>query len=232
MSESFTQNPLSEDEKAKIRRNLEEVFSRIHRAATRAARSPDSITLVAVTKQRTAETIAYLYELGIRHFGENRVQEALPKITTLCLDATWHMIGTVQTRKVKEIVPHFHTIDSVDRLELAAEIEKRCAAVNKVLPVLLEVNVSGEPTKHGFRPDLVENALENMQKYTHLRVEGLMTMAPFGAPPEALHRIFGALRRLAEIYRLPRISMGMSDDFDIAVEEGATEVRLGRILYT
>lgn len=214
-----------------IERNLERVRARMAEAAGRSGRSSDSVRLVAVTKAVGIEEARTLLELGVRDLGENRVEDARPKVDVVGSQAQWHMIGTVQRRKAGEVVELFACVDSVDRVELAEALERKCAEHGKTMPVLLEVNVSGEASKHGFIPADLPSALERMRRLAYLRAEGLMTMAPLVDDPEEVRPVFTALRKLAEQVGLNVLSMGMSNDFEVAIEEGATQVRIGTALF-
>lgn len=218
-------------ERQRLERNLADVRERIARAAERAGRIPGAVRLVAVTKTVTIEEVRTLYDLGIADFGENRIEPAAEKIRAFASPVRWHMIGSVQRRKVRDVVDLFGCVDTIDRVELAEAFEKRCAEVDKHLPVLLEVNVSGESAKHGLSPDSVEAALDRIREMPHLDVQGLMTMAPFVQDEAVLRSVFGNLRLLAERFGLRELSMGMTNDFEIAVEEGATQVRIGSALF-
>jgi len=231
----------------KIAERLESVRARIAEAAERAGRSPDEITLVAVTKTHPVEVIRKAYDLGVRHFGENRPEEALPKIEALNaqLDSeglpnpTWHMIGHVQHRKVKMVIGRYALIHSVDTVKLANRLDARIREAGlDVQPVLLEVNVSGEPTKYGFKQDELPGAVDEILKLDRLQVQGLMTVAPIVEDPEEVRPVFRRLRELMEELkeRFPEapwrhLSMGMTDDFEVAVEEGSTIVRIGRAIF-
>lgn len=215
-----------------IRENLLRISGRIAQAATRAGRSPDNVQLVAVTKAVGIEEILCLIDLGQTHFGENRLHVAAPKIEAIdSRNLVWHMIGNVQRRKAGDIAALFDAVDAIDRLEVAEALEKRCAERNKPLRVLIEVNVSGEEAKHGFSPDEVPQALERISALEHLTVDGLMTMAPFVADPEETRPVFEGLRQLAKAHGLRELSMGMSNDYEVAIEEGATQVRIGTALF-
>ncbi len=226
-----------------LRANLNRVQERVAAAAARAGRTADEVTLVAVTKTHPPEVIRALHACGVREIGENRVHEALEKQQALAdlADVRWHMVGHVQRRKARHVVGRFALVHSVDSVRLARELDKRAGAagVDRV-DVLLEVNVSGEATKYGFpvtSPEDVGAFLEDVEAILNLprvRVHGLMTMAPLVADPEEARPHFAALRRLRD--RLARefpqadwrqLSMGMSNDFEVAVEEGATLVRIG-----
>ncbi len=214
-----------------IEARLTDVRRRIADAAVRGNRAPDEITLVAVTKGRTAEDVRSLYNLGIRHFGENRVPEAETKIAALPNDIVWHMVGNVQRRKAPAVLRLFQRVDSVDRVELAETLNRRVESADTILDVLVEVNVSGEASKHGMVPSALRSALEAMSGFEHVRVVGLMTMAPLCDDTELVRPVFRKLRKLAVENNLPVVSMGMSGDFEVAIEEGATEVRIGTALF-
>lgn len=214
-----------------LAQNLRRVQDRIADACARAGRPMDAVTLVAVTKSVGESTVRELIELGVRHVGENRVEVAAPKIAALGGAVVWHMIGTIQRRKAKDVVRLFQYVDAVDRLELADELAKRAHDHPSPLPVLLEVNVSGESSKHGFSPDDLPRAIEHVARLPQLAVQGLMTMAPFYEDPERTRPVFAALAALARHHNLARISMGMTNDYTVAIEEGATEVRIGSALF-
>jgi len=215
--------------------NLERVRERIVRAAVRSGRDAAAVTLVAVTKGHPAETIHALYALGIRDFGENRVQEALPKMELALPGARWHMIGHLQENKINKILAQVFMIQSLDSLELARALDVRAGREGRCIPALLEVKTSREPGKHGFDPSAAEDAYRAAAALPGLELRGLMTMAPYAAPESELRACFGSLRRLLErLHDCPAspsvLSMGMSDDFEIAIEEGATVVRIGRAI--
>ena len=212
-----------------IAEDLAGVRERVALACKKAGRRPEEITLVAVTKGVGPEMISQAHSLGIRHFGENRVQEAQEKISALKpLDITWHMVGHLQTNKAKLALELFQAIDSVDSLSLARALSRRASAP---LPVLLEVNVSGEATKFGFLSEALPLALEEIARLPNLEVRGLMTLAPLAKDPQEVRPIFSRLRGLAQALGLKELSMGMSDDFEVAIEEGATQIRLGRAIF-
>ncbi|MCJ7619655.1 MAG: YggS family pyridoxal phosphate-dependent enzyme, partial [Anaerolineae bacterium] len=233
-----------------VENNIARLNERISCAAGRAGRSPAEITLVAVTKSVPAEKIAEAWGAGLREFGENRVQEAEPKILwsrERGLGLNWHMVGHLQRNKVKKAIQLFDVIQSVDSLPLAHEMSQRCAQAPAVrLPILLEVNVSGEASKYGFAAHeghgrLLDDFLRAVQEIValpHLEPQGLMTVAPFGAPEEDLRSCFRRVRSLLHRLReqLPNqqwqhLSMGMTDDFEVAIEEGATILRIGRAIF-
>lgn len=215
-----------------IRRNLTAIQERIGEAAAAAGREASEVTLIAVTKSVGVEEIRVLRDLGVRHFGENRVEVAREKVATLADDAlVWHMVGNVQRRKAKEVLRVFDTIDALDRVALAEALQQRCEAADTTCRTLLEVNVSGEAQKHGVPPDSVDEVLAHVKTLSRVQVDGLLTMAPYGATDEVLHRVFRTLRDLADRAGLGVVSMGMSNDFEAAIAEGATQVRIGRALF-
>ncbi len=214
-----------------IARNLQEVRERIARAASRAQRSPDEITLIAVTKGLSSYAVQAAIEAGIDNIGENRVQEAAIKVSELQssgLKPVWHMIGHLQRNKVKTAVDIFDIIHSVDSLRLAMELNER---TKRVMPVMLQVNVSQEHTKGGFAVAEVPDVVSSLRQLTRLEVTGLMTIAPLMSDPVETRPIFRSLRQLRDTTGLRHLSMGMSDDFEVAIEEGATMVRIGRAIF-
>ena len=211
--------------------NIEAVNLRIARACERVGRSPDSVTVVAVTKTVESSAVATAFKLGIRHFGENKVQEAERKIkqlTWLEPHPTWHLVGHLQTNKVKVASSLFDIIHSIDTVRLAEAISRHTEAT---LPILLEVNVSGEASKGGFSVDELETALEAISCLPRLEVKGLMTIAPMVGDAEEVRPVFKKLCSLRDSLGLEHLSMGMTDDFEVAVEEGATLVRIGRAIF-
>lgn len=216
---------------ATIRANLARIEMRIAAAAARTGRLPKDVRLVPVTKTVGIEECRILRDLGYAHLGESRVEDAQAKIDAFGGSICWHMIGHVQRRKAREVAAAFGRVDSVDRLELAEALEARCAAIGKTMPVLLEVNVSGEAAKGGLSPAEAPGVLEAVRALPHLAVEGLMTMAPLVDDPEDARPVFAALRELAQKLGLKALSMGMSNDYEVAVEEGATEVRIGTAIF-
>ena len=214
-----------------IKANLEAVQRRIIAACRRSKRAPDEVTLIAVTKSVNLSDLEAAFNLGIRHFGENRVQEAAPKIhasDSFKPRPIWHMIGHLQSNKVKSALHLFDVIQSIDSLHLAELIQKS-PFPNK--PVLLEVNVAGEKTKSGFSLYDIEDTLRNTQILKELTVKGLMTVAPLVENPEEVRSVFRRLRELRERFSLEHLSMGMTNDFEVAIEEGATMVRIGRAIF-
>jgi pyridoxal phosphate enzyme (YggS family) len=227
---------------------LQSVRERIAAAARRAGRDPASVTLVAVTKTQPPEVIRAAYDLGLRHFGENRVEEAEAKVGRLPGDVTWHIIGHIQSRKARQVAPLFQFVHSLDSVKLAGRLDRFCAERSEPLPVLLECNVSGEESKYGFavagwrsgRADrgAFVAAVKQILALPHLAVRGLMTMAPIVADPEQARPVFSRLRQLRDELAAvfpqsdwSQLSMGMTDDFEVAIEEGATFVRVGRAIF-
>jgi len=225
-------------DKKTIGENLERVFERIKSSAERVGRNPNEITLVAVSKTFPPEIMRIAYELGLRNFGENRAQEARNKSEVLKdLNIIWHFIGRLQRNKVKYVVKFSELIHSVDSLELLFEIDKRSEKIGKVQNILLEVNVSGEETKGGIEPEEVEKMVEEALKFENIKFKGFMTMAPFVEDPQEVRWVFRKLREIRDSiskkYGLENLelSMGMSNDFEVAIEEGATIVRIGTAIF-
>ena len=228
-----------------IARNVELVQGRIEAACRRANRDREDVLLVAVSKTVPAEAVLAAWNAGMRHFGENRVEDALPKIAQVAEALgegnapTWHMIGHLQRRKVRDAMPAFDIVHSVDSLRLAQELAKRLEPIGKRMPVLLEVNVSGEESKYGLTPATTQEAVEAIRDLPHVEIRGLMTMAPIVDEPDAARPYFQRLRALRDdlAERFPdmawrELSMGMTDDFEPAIEEGATMVRVGRAIFS
>ena len=214
-----------------IAANIESVRERIARACRRAGRSPREVTLIAVTKTVEPADIEAAFRLGITNFGESRVQEAAPKIERLAglsPAPTWHMVGHLQTNKARAAVEIFDVIHSVDSVRLAETLSRQ---TQKLLPVLLEVNVAGEAAKYGFPVAEVAPALEVICQLPRLALRGLMTVAPLAASADQVRPVFRALRSLRDSFGLEHLSMGMTDDFEVAIEEGATMVRIGRAIF-
>ncbi len=215
----------------RVARNLAGIRRRIAEAAARAGREAASVRLIAVTKTVGLGEIQALRDAGALEMGESRVEVAEPKVAAAAKDIVWHMIGPLQTRKAPEVVATFSHFDAVDRVRAAEALQRRCEEQDRTLRVLVEVNVSGEGSKHGFEPAELPGALEEMHCFDRLHLAGLMTMAPFGAEDRFLRKCFQTLKQLADAHGLSELSMGMTDDFEIAIEEGATQVRIGRALF-
>ncbi|HEY9073784.1 MAG TPA: YggS family pyridoxal phosphate-dependent enzyme [Desulfobaccales bacterium] len=221
---------------SQITKNLEEVRNRIAAAARRTGRDPAQVRLVAVSKTVPVERIKEAVAAGQRLFGENYLQEAQGKITALGEAAVWHFIGHLQSNKAKGAVGLFALIHGVDRLKLAAALEAAASQMGTVQEILIQVNLAAEASKSGAAPEAAAGLLEAIKPLPHLRVTGLMTMPPF-LDPEAVRPYFRALRELRDHLRdssglpLPELSMGMSGDYEVAVEEGATLVRVGTAIF-
>ncbi len=217
--------------------NLEKVERRIADACARSGRNPTEVQLVAVTKGHPPEAIREAADLGLTLFGENKVQEAKVKISRCPGRLRWHMIGHLQSNKVRDAVHFFELIQSVDSLSLAEEINRWADRGAKTMPILLEVNVAGESSKFGYRPDRLLAELAQINALPKIEIHGLMTIAPWTPEPEKVRHVFRRLRELkAECDAilgapLPHLSMGMSGDLEVAVEEGATMVRIGSALF-
>ena len=210
---------------------IADVRARIRAACDRAGRTPADVTLVAVSKTHDARTVEVVYRAGVTDFGENRIQEATPKILELrerSVTPTWHLVGHLQRNKAGAAVRMFDLIHSVDSERLAREIASR---TEDSVRVLLEVNVSGEATKHGVAPDEAAALAERLGAMHHVDLVGLMTVAPQVAEPGLARPFFRQLRELRDAIGLTHLSMGMTDDFEVAIEEGATIVRIGRAIF-
>jgi pyridoxal phosphate enzyme (YggS family) len=217
--------------------NLEAIRNRIERACARAGRDPEEVALMAVTKGRAPSVVAEAAALGLTLFGENRVQEARIKIGQCPSRLHWQMIGHLQSNKCRDAVHFFEMIQSVDSLELAGELEKAAAKSGKRMPVLLEVNMAEEASKFGFEPGRLLEELPEINTLGRLEIHGLMTVAPWSAEAEKVRPVFRGLRELnqrcEEVLGAPmaQLSMGMSGDFEAAVEEGSTLIRIGTALF-
>lgn len=212
------------------------VLQRIADAAARAGRTPEDITLVAVSKTFPLDVVKAAYELGITHLGENRAQELKQKVAAVGSGPQWHFVGHLQTNKVKQVAGAASLIHSVDRFGLAEALDRRASAMEIRQRVLLEVNVSGEASKHGAEPQSLMRLAEEVARLGSLEVKGLMTMAPLSSEPEDSRPYFAELRELGDRLEtlLPDatdLSMGMTRDFEIAIEEGATLVRVGEAIF-
>jgi len=228
------------ESRQKLKQNLSDVRRRMAEAARRSGRPPGAVTLVAVTKTVAAETARALIELGVSDLGENRVQEARAKVHRLAdCPVRWHMIGHLQRNKAREAVRLFALIHSVDSGRLAEALQRRAAEENRVVPVLLEVNTSGEAAKFGAAPAELEELAVAVDASAHLELRGLMTMAPIVEEPELARPYFARLRELRDRTNacgrlrkpMTELSMGMTQDFEVAIEEGATMVRIGSALF-
>jgi PLP dependent protein len=217
--------------------NLEAIRQRIKAACARAGRDPASVTLLAVTKGQPPEVVREAAQLGLALFGENKVQEAKAKIPLCPSRLHWHMIGHLQTNKCRDAIGLFEMIQGVDSLHLAEEINKRAEQAAKTIPVLLEVNAVGEASKFGYRPVRLLEEFMRINALPRLEVHGLMTIPPWTPEPDKVRPVFRQVRELKERCEqilgapLPQLSMGMTGDFEVAIEEGATVVRIGTALF-
>jgi PLP dependent protein len=221
----------------KISERLLEVRDRVADAAARSGRRVDEVELVAISKTHEAEKVREAMEAGQTLFGESRVQEARAKIPLLPSQLRWHFVGHLQTNKVRHALHFFEMIQSIDSSELAAQVNRIASEEGCYPRVLLEVNVSGEGSKFGFRPETLRNEMEGLLALGRISLEGLMTIPPLSGEPEKSRPYFAELRSLRDELerefgaKLPHLSMGMSDDFAIAIEEGATLVRVGTAIF-
>lgn len=228
-----------------IAANIEQVRNEIGEAAATAGRNPEDVTLIAVTKTYAADYVATAVQAGITNAGENRVQEAASKIEAIENDPSlsplrWHLIGHLQSNKARQAVQHFDMIHSLDSVRLAKELNRYAAEENKLMAVLMQINISGEESKGGFAPEQAEDsALTILKLYPHLNIQGLMTMAPFTGP-EAARPVFKRLRQLRDNltkninhqrFSPTELSMGMTSDYKVAIEEGSTMVRIGTAIF-
>jgi len=220
-----------------IGQRLERVRSQIVEAAKKCGRSPEEVELVAISKTHDAEKVRAVLDAGQQVFGESRVQEARAKIPLLPSSARWHFVGRLQKNKIRHALPLFELFHSIDSLELARDMNRIAEEEGLHPRVLLEVNVAGEGSKIGFAPDSVRAEMEKLLELSRLSIEGLMTIPPLAPEAEASRKYFSALRDLRDQIskqfqvNLPQLSMGMSDDFAVAIEEGATLVRVGTAIF-
>lgn len=221
-----------------IRENLEILKNRIDKAAKRAGRNTDDIKLVAVTKFVDVAKIEEAIDSGITAIGENRVQEAKGKYKIIGNKVEWHMVGHIQTNKVKDTVKIFDLIHSIDSIKLASELDKEGKKINKIIKGLIQINISGEDTKFGIKKEGVFNLLLKISNMTNLKIEGLMTIAPITSNKDLISRCFRELRILSENIdnkfdnvKMNYLSMGMTNDFEIAINEGANIIRIGTAIF-
>ncbi|WP_138263574.1 YggS family pyridoxal phosphate-dependent enzyme [[Clostridium] hylemonae] len=222
-----------------MKEKLENVEERIRAACERAGRNRSEVTLIAVSKTKPVETLREAYGLGVRVFGENKVQELVDKYGALPEDIHWHMIGHLQRNKVKYIIDKAELIHSVDSLRLAETIEKEAEKHNITANILIEVNVAREESKFGVMPEELDEIVEKIAGFNHLNVRGLMTIAPYVENPEENRAVFARLRKLSvdiasknvDNMNMSILSMGMTNDYEVAVEEGATMVRVGTGIF-
>ena len=222
-----------------LKENLDHVEEEIRKACERSGRSREEVTLIAVSKTKPVSMLEAAYGMGERVFGENKVQELVEKYDALPEDIEWHMIGHLQRNKIKYIIGKAALIHSVDSLRLAEAIDKEAAKQNTAARILIEVNVAREESKFGLMPEAVPEFVDKVSEFAHLKVEGLMTIAPFVENPEENRPIFAYLRKLsvdiakknAHNTNMSVLSMGMTNDYQVAVEEGATMVRVGTGIF-
>jgi pyridoxal phosphate enzyme (YggS family) len=222
-----------------VRENIQSVQDRIASAAQRAGKDAGSIELVAISKTKPVSLIVEAIDAGITDIGENRVQEAKSKHTQVDRPARWHLVGHLQTNKVKQALQIFDLIHSVDSIRLLTEINRRSCQLNRQTDVLVEVNTSGEESKYGLQPNQLLSFMQSTLEYPHVRIKGLMTIGKFLAEPEDVRPSFTLLRRLKEKIdnqgypniQMKYLSMGMTNDFEVAIEEGANMVRIGSAIF-
>ena len=222
-----------------LKENLADVEAKIVKACENSGRQRDDVTLIAVSKTKPVETLKEAYDLGVRVFGENKVQELTDKYEALPKDIQWHMIGHLQRNKVKYIIDKVALIHSVDSIRLAETIEKEAAKHNITANILIEVNVAKEESKFGLMPEELDELIDKIKDFNHIQVKGLMTIAPFVENPETNREIFRSLRKLSvdisnknvDNVNVSILSMGMTNDYQVAVEEGATMVRVGTGIF-
>lgn len=222
-----------------LQRNLEEVQEKIQEACKRAGRDPKEVTLIAVSKTKPVEMLQTVYNCGTRDFGENKVQEMCGKMETLPKDINWHMIGHLQTNKVKYIIGKTKLIHSVDSVHLAKEISKQAVKHNVSADILIEVNIAQEETKFGINVDETLKMVKEIAVMPNIKIKGLMTIAPYVTNPEDNRQYFRGIKQLAvdinnqniDNVSMDTLSMGMTGDYEVAVEEGATLVRVGTGIF-
>ncbi len=222
-----------------IKENLDRIEERISNACFKSGRSRDSVTLIAVSKTKPVDTIMGAYEYGIRLFGENRVQEMLDKETEMPEDINWHLIGHLQRNKAKQVIGKTCMIHSVESVELASNLSKYSLESNIVTDILVEVNIAGEASKYGVAPEDLSRFIRQINSYNGIRIRGLMTVAPFTEYQEDNRKYFRKMRQLSVDIKAENIdnvymdflSMGMTGDFETAIEEGATHIRIGTGIF-
>jgi len=214
-----------------IRANLDRVRERIARAAERTGRHTSDVLLVGVSKTVDVARIRQAIEAGVPALGENRVQEAREKVSEIGRPVPWHLVGHLQTNKVRDALELFDVIHSLDRLDLAKELDKRARARGRAVDALVEVNIAGEASKGGVGPDGLGELLDAVAALSSVRLRGLMAIPPEAKEPDESRVWFRALRKLGERHGFAELSMGMSGDFEVAIEEGATLVRVGTAIF-
>ena len=230
---------MSERSLGEIESNVRRIREKIAAAAAVSGRKPEEIVLVGVSKTVGEDMVLAASQAGITQFGENRVQELLKKADNMNNDVQWHLIGRLQTNKVKYLDSRIVLIHSLDRMELAQSLQERGAKTNRIWPVLVQINVSGEESKAGISPEELLPFLKTLSGMGNIKVKGLMTVAPYSEDPEAIRWVFRDLRKLfidtdrerVENINMEYLSMGMSNDYEIAIEEGANMVRIGSAIF-
>jgi len=224
--------------KIDIKQNIKNIYKKIEKATKKSGRLPSDVILIAASKYANADELKIAIEYGIKHIGENRVKKLINLYNDIGDLVTWHFIGHLQSRKVKLVIPIVKYIHSVDSISTVKEIDKRAKNINKIQNILVEVNISGEETKYGIDPDLLSDFIKEITAYKNIRIVGLMTLAPFTSDMYVCRRIFKTLRELKNItskkfpgISLSHLSMGMSNDFEVALEEGSTMVRIGSAIF-
>jgi PLP dependent protein len=219
-----------------IEENVRRVRRRIEAAARRSGRSAQAVRLIAVGKTQPADALAAVMAAGVDDIGENRVQELAAKRERLPEQGVWHLIGTLQRNKVKQVLGAVDLIQSVDSFDLAVEIDRRAERVGLIQPILVQVNVAGEATKHGVGLGELENSVAQIAKLRHIKIDGLMTIAPLASEAEAARPVFSSLKQaydeLSAKWAFKWLSMGMTQDFEVAIEEGSNMVRIGRAIFS
>jgi len=226
------------DLKTQIKENYLKIIDRVYKACEKSRRKPEEIKILGAAKRQSPEKIKLAFELGVKLIGENYVQEAEKKILALKeLPIEWHFIGRLQINKVKRAITLFSLIQTLDRINLAQEIQKQAEKRNLVVPVFIEVNVGKEPTKGGVEPEKLEEFIEEIKKFNRIKVKGLMCLPPYEENPEKVRPYFKKMREIFEKVKpymnseFKELSMGTSNDFHIAIEEGATIIRIGEALF-
>ena len=222
-----------------IEKNINDIRNRIDKAAKKAGHTGEDVQLMAVSKTKTREQVEAAYQAGLHLFGENRVQEAYEKYENFYPDARLHLIGHLQSNKAKQAVEIASCVQSIDKLKTARELEKRCAAIDKQMDIFMEFNTSGEDSKSGYlSKDSMYADMEQIASFPHLHIRGLMTIGPFTDDSDAIRRAFAMLKSYYEESKerfpellIDQLSMGMTSDFELAVEEGSTMVRIGTALF-
>ncbi len=209
-----------------MRRRIATIRERLERACESSGRGPSQVTLIAVSKTQPAEAIREAYDLGLRDFGESRLQEALPKIEALPNDITWHFIGHLQSNKARKVASLFDVIHTIESEAQLREIEK----AGREIQAFIELNVAEEAQKHGIFPAALDDLVEKVIHYQHVHLRGLMTIGP-ALEPEMMRPFFGQVRHFNERIRGEWLSMGMSGDFEVAIQEGSTHIRVGTALF-